>query len=772
MKTPAGPVESVTSFVGRRRELSATRVAIGESRLVTLVGPGGVGKTRLAMELARRLRRFFADGCCVVELAMLEDAAELEPALLAALSVRDRSSRPALEKVLDHLDGKRLLLVIDNCEHVLEAAASVISSVLQHAAGVRILATSREPLVLSGERVWTVPPLSLPSQSQAHGVPVDSAESVALFLDRARDVVPDFVLTPRNTEAIVQLCNQLDGIPLAIELAATRLRSMSVSSVVEHLDHRFQLLSIGDRSVLPRQKSLRAMVDWSYELCSPEEQRLWARLSVFRGSFDLDAAEYVSGDVDLPPGTALDLLDRLVSKSVLDVERDGEGVRYRQLVTMREYGAQLIEGPDEHARLRRRHRDHYRVVARRMVEDWCGPHQARTLAAVRRDHADLIAALEWSATTEGERGAGAELASLLRYHWVAGEYLSDGRRWLDRLLSSADTDTQAGDALWVAAWVCLISGDPEAALTYLRRCQHVAEATADPRLQAYVDQWSGLRHLFHGDLQAAIRLLQGALLAHREAGDHAAELIALFLLVPAQAYGGDPAGGLETCMRCLELSDQRGEGWARGYALTGAAICHRQLGSLSEAERFSKEGLEQQREFQDPICTAHLLENLAMVAITSGRLDEAARLVHCAAATWSALGTTIEAFGPHMAQEYLRATEVAAGTAGAGEFEAGAESYRGLSLSEIISLALGDDRSATPGPDVRQEQRLTAREQQIAELIAEGLSNKAIAETLVISPRTAGSHVAHILAKLDFSSRAQIATWATQRSRESTRHQF
>ncbi len=768
MKTPAGPVEPVTSFVGRRRELSAIRVAIGESRLVTLVGPGGVGKTRLAMELARRLRRVFADGCCVVELAMLEDAAELEPALLAALSVRDRSSRPALEKVLSHLDGRRLLLVIDNCEHVLEAAASVISSVLHHAAGVRILATSREPLVLSGERVCTVPPLSLPTQRHPHGIPVDSAESVTLFVDRARDVVPDFVLTPQNTEAIVQLCNQLDGIPLAIELAATRLRSMSVSSVVEHLDHRFQLLSIGDRSVLPRQQSLRAMVDWSYELCTPEEQRLWARLSVFRGSFDLDAAESVCGAVDLAPGTVLDLLDRLVSKSVLDLDRNGERVRYRQLMTMREYGAQLVEDPAEHARLKRRHRDHYTTVARRMVDEWCGPGQARALAAVRHDHANLIAALEWSATTDGERQAGAELASLLRYHWIAGEYLSDGRRWLDRLLASADTDTQAGDALWVAAWVCLISGDSDAALTYLRRCQRVAEATADPRIQAYVDQWSGLYHLFRGDLAGAIRLLQGALRAHREAGDHAAELIALFLLVPAQAYNGDPAGGLETCMSALELSDQRGEGWARGYALTGAAICHRQLGSLGEAERFSKEGLEQQREFQDPICTAHLLENLAMLAITSGRLNEAARLVHCAAATWSALGTTVEAFGPHMARDYMRTAELVAGTLGAGEFEAGGESYRELSLSEIISLALGD-RSA-PAAKVRQEQRLTAREQQIAELIAEGLSNKVIAETLVISPRTVGSHVEHILAKLNFSSRAQIATWSTQRSQESTKH--
>jgi predicted ATPase/DNA-binding CsgD family transcriptional regulator len=746
------------------------RVAIGESRLVTLVGPGGVGKTRLAMELARRLRRVFADGCCVVELAMLGEATELEPALLAALSVRDRSSRPTLEKVLRHLDGRRLLLVIDNCEHVLEAAASVVSSVLHHSAGVRVLATSREPLLLSGERVCPVSPLSLPTQNRSHVIPVDSAESLTLFVERARDVVPDFVLTAQNADAIVQLCNQLDGIPLAIELAATRLRSMSVSTVVEHLDQRFQLLSVGDRSALPRQQSLRAMVDWSYELCSPEEQRLWARLSVFRGSFDLDAAEAVCGAGDLPPGTVLDLLDRLVSKSVLGLERTGERIRYRQLMTMREYGAQLIEDPAEHARLKRRHRDHYRAVARRMVDEWCGPGQARALAAVRHDHANLIAALEWSAATEGEREAGAELASLLRYHWIAGEYLSDGRRWLDRLLAAEDTDTQAADALWVAAWVCLVSGDRGAALTYLRRCQHVADATGDPRIQAYVDLWSGAYHLLSGELAAAVRLLQGALRAHREVGDHAAELIAMFLLVPAQAYNGDPAGGLETCMSALELSDQRGEGWARGHALTGAAICHRQLGSLGEAERLSKDGLEQQREFQDPICTAHLLENLAMLAITSGRLDEAVRLAHCAAATWSALGTTVRAFGPHMARDYLRSTELVAEALGAEEFEAGGESYRELSLSEIISLALGD-RSAPAGQDVRQAQRLTAREQQIAELIANGLSNKLIAETLVISPRTVGSHVEHILAKLDFSSRAQIATWSTQRSAKATQQQ-
>jgi predicted ATPase/DNA-binding CsgD family transcriptional regulator len=764
----AGPAEPVTSFVGRRTELSALRAAIGESRLVTLVGPGGVGKTRLAMELARRLKRVFADGCCVVELAMLGDAAELEPALLAALSVRDRSSRPTLEKILRHLDGRRLLLVIDNCEHLLDAAASMIAGVLRHTTGVRILATSREPLLLSGERVFTVPPLSLPTQSPSHGVTVDSAESLTLFINRARDVVPDFALNAQNTDAIVELCNQLDGIPLAIELAATRLRSMSVSMVVDHLDQRFQLLSIGDRSALPRQQSLRAMVDWSYELCSPEERRLWARLSVFPGSFDLAAAESICTADDLPPGDVFDLLDRLVTKSVLGLERNGERIRYRQLMTMREYGDQLIEDSAERMRLKRRHRDHYRAVAHRMVDEWCGPGQAQALAAVRHDHANLIAALDWSATTEGERQAGAELASLLRYHWIAGERLNDGRRWLDRLLADETTDMHVADALWVAAWVCLVSGDREAALTYLRRCQRVADATDDPRIQAYVDLWSGACHLLSGDLAAATRVLQGALRAHREVGDHAAELMAMFLLVPAQAYNGDPAGGLVTCMSALELSEHRGEGWARGHALTGAAICHRQLGSLGEAERYSKDALELQREFQDPICTAHLLENLARLTLTSGRLDEAVRLAHCAAATWRALGTTVEAFGPHMARDYLRTTELVARTQGAGEFEAGAESYRGLSLSEIISLALGD-RAEPAERDVPQEQRITAREQQIAELIANGLSNKVIAETLVISPRTVGSHVAHILAKLDFNSRAQIATWSTQRSSRSTK---
>lgn len=768
MNMPAGLAEPVTSFVGRRRELSAARSAIGESRLVTLVGPGGVGKTRLAMELARRLRRVFADGCCVVELATLEDAAELEPALLAALAVPDRSSRPALEVVHHHLARKRLLLVIDNCEHVLEAAASVISSVLHHAAGVRILATSREPLLLSGERVYSVPPLSLPTKDGSRAVPVDSAESITLFVDRARDVVPDFGLTAQNTDAIVQLCSQLDGIPLAIELAATRLRSMSVSTLVQRLNQRFQLLSMGDRSALPRQQTLRAMVDWSYELCRAEEQKLWARLSVFPGSFDLAAAESICGADDLPPSTVLDLLDRLVGKSILGVERTGERIRYRQLMTLREYGAQLIESPAELARLKRRHRDHYRAVAQRMVDEWCGPGQAQALAAVRHDHANLIAALEWSATTDGEHQAGAELASLLRYHWTAGGYLGDGRRWLDRLLAAEDTDAQAGDALWVAAWVCLLSGDCDAARTYLQRCQRVADATRDPRIQAYVDQWSGLYHLFRGDLAAAIDLLQRALRAHRRLGDHAAELTAMFLLVPAQAYNGDAAGGLQTCMTALELSDEYRDGWARGYLLTDAGICHRQLGSLGEAERFIKDALERQQEFQDPICTAHLLENLAMLAIRSDRLDEATRLAHCAAATWSATGTTIQAFGPHMARDYLRTAELLAEALGAGEFEAGGESYRALSLPEIVSLALGA-RSDPAGQDVRQEQRLTAREQQIAELIAKGLSNRDIAETLVISPRTVGSHVEHILAKLDFSSRAQVASWSTQRLRESTK---
>ena len=373
----AGNVTSpVTSFVGRRHELAAAKQRMSESRMVTLVGVGGVGKTRLALRVAAESGKAFRDGVWMVDLASLTDQSRLAQTILSALEVRDQSARRDEDKLADHLKDRQLLIVLDNCEHLLVPSAVLADHLLRVSPGLRVLATSREPLGIDGEHLLTVPPLRTPTIDTDCTRPVEALaqyEAVQLLVDRAHAVQPDFDVTEDNHRSVARLCTWLDGIPLAIELAAARLRSLSVAEVVDRLGDRFGFLTGGSRAAQPRQQTLRAMINWSYELCTPEEQLLWARLSVFAGSFDLAAAEDVCSDDHLNAETVVDLVDHLVAKSLLVADRRGESVRYRMLVTVREFGGELLARAEQQEQLRRRHRDHYLGRARTMAAEWCGP---------------------------------------------------------------------------------------------------------------------------------------------------------------------------------------------------------------------------------------------------------------------------------------------------------------------------------------------------------------------------------------------------------------
>lgn len=763
-----GGLSALTSFVGRRRELAEVKARMTESRLVTLTGPGGVGKTRMAIELAERSRRAFRDGVWITELASVDDGASLASTVVSALSVTDQSNRPTLEKLVDHLRDRQLLIVLDNCEHLLQAAATLVAELLDESPGLRVLATSREPLGIAGEHICVIPPLSTPSLDHPHTPHgIDHFEAVKLLIDRARSIQPDFTVTVENVDAVVHLCNRLDGIPLAIELAATRLRALSVTQIADRLDKRFQLLTGGSRTALPRQQTLRALIDWSYELCTAAEQLLWIRLAVFSGSFDLEAAEQICGFGDLDRELIIDLLDRLIAKSILATERDGENIRYRQLMTVREYGAQLLENSGDQALLKRRHRDHYLHRAATMVECWCGPGQADALAAMRRDHANLVSALEWSVQTDGEIGPGAELAALLRYHWIAGGFLSDGRRWLDQVLDRMDESVpERGEALWVAAWIALIQGDRTAAARYLSACE--ALTTEDRRLAAHVDHWSALLELFSGHTAAAIELFERAIEVHREAGDTASILLATFQLAMAQTYDGQLDTALHTCSDALDLSSKHGERWAYAYSLWITGLCRWHLGELKSAEQAARRALELQRDFQDSICTALTIELLSWIAASTGNFQWAERLRSAATAVWTGLGTTVNAFGPHIDADSARSTELVREALGLKHSADLAAERVPMTKDEAIALALGAartlDTAGSGQTPLAEKSPLTKREREIADLVAGGLSNRAIAESLVISPRTVDGHVERILAKLDFTSRTQIASWVANRA--------
>jgi predicted ATPase/DNA-binding CsgD family transcriptional regulator len=762
--TPAH-IRSRSSFVGRRHDIDEARIRLQQSRLVSLVGPGGVGKTRLAEEIADRSARAFRDSVRWIDLASIRDPETLPSTAATALGVTDQSNRAVMDKVLEYLQARQALIVIDNCEHLLDAASLFVNDVLAGCSNVRILATSRQPLGIADEVVYELPPLSIPTTSAGHrAADLAAYESVSLLVERAQTVVSGFALTDANADSVAQVCIQLDGIPLAIELAATRLRSLSPAQLVGRLDHRFALLTGGYRSALPRQQTLRALIDWSYELCSESERALWARLSVFVASLDLQAAETVCGDGTAPDRQVANVLDGLVSKSLVMVDRSTEPLRYAQLMTVREYGQELLDASGDGDVIYRRHRDHYLQRALRSADNWFGRDQSQLLAQLRTDHANLIAALDWSLHKDDLQAAAA-LAVALRYHWIAGGNLSDGRIRLERLLTRLTPMTiERGNALWVTAWTALIQGDHDGALRHLDECAAVAATLQDRRLRAHHDHWAALHALFTGATAEAIRLYQDAIEIHESAGDTAASLTALFQLAMAQIYDGKPEAALETAAHVIEVADEHGERWNKAYALWVSSVAHYHLGDIGSAVDSASRALNIQRDFKDKICTALSVEVIAWCAQTVHEFDRSAALFGAAAVVWHRLGTSVAAFGPHIERDSQSSLMKVKASLRDSDFGRLSTPRAGFSIDDAVDLAL-DVRPERVQPARPRPSPLTKRESEVAELLAQGLSNRDISAKLVISSRTVDGHVERILNKLGMRSRTQVVAWVQSRSR-------
>ena len=754
----------ITSFIGRRKEIDEARARLQQSRLVSLLGPGGVGKTRLAEQIAERSARAFRDSYRWIDLASVRDSDALPSSAAAALGVVDQSNRDTMDKTIEYLRDKRVLIVLDNCEHLLEAASRFATSVLAGAPEAHILATSREPLCVGGEAIFDLPPLSTPPASSGYSAAdVAVFESITLLVERAQSVVAGFELNDSNADSIAELCIQLDGIPLAIELAAVRLRSLSPSQLVQRLDRRFELLTGGDRSNMPRQQTLKALSDWSYDLCSDAERTLWARLSVFSGGLDLDAAEDVCSGGILSRDGVIEVLDGLVAKSLVRVDRSADELRYSQLMTVREYGHDLLETSGDSAAVYRLHRDHYLMRAQSYADDWFSPRQSKLLASLRLDHFNLISALDWSLRTE-EVNAAAAMSVALRYHWIAGGYLSDGRLRLERLLAHlASEDDARGDVLWVTAWTALIQGDRDGALNHLTECADIALRLDDVRLHAHYDHWAGLHALFSGRIDDAISLLSRALEVHRARSDNASVLTASFMLAMAQAYDGQIEQSLATCYEVIEIADGHGERWNKAYALWMSSVAHFHLGQTEETMIAVQEALTVQRDFKDKICTALSIEVLAWTKQALGHTEHAAQLFGAANSVWQLLGTSVAAFGPHIERDSSASMNAIRDTLDVETFKRCTRATTDLSIVDSVGLALGAVRHQKSNADPVGSV-LTKRESEVAALVAEGLGNKEIAAKLVISRRTVDGHVERIFSKLGIGSRTQIVVWMQART--------
>ncbi|EKT81431.1 protein kinase (plasmid) [Rhodococcus opacus] len=755
------PVE-LTSFVGRRRELTETKKMLSDSRLVTLTGIGGVGKTRLALRVAGEVRRGFADGVWLVELGGLSDGSLLPDAVAAALGLRDQSVRPAREIVLEHVAPRHLLLILDNCEQVVDAVAVLAEALLRACPELRVLATSRERLAVGGEVALRVPPLGVPDPDREPDLQaLPQYDAVTLFVERAAAAVPAFALTPDNRVTVIRICQQLDGLPLPIELAAARLRAMSAAQILDHLTDRYRLLSLGARGAPSRQQTLRLCIDWSHGLCTPSEQQAWARLSVFAGGFELDAAEGIySGDL-----TADDLLDvvaSLVDKSILIREEPGAVVRYRLLETLRDYGREKLQESSDYVSIRRRHRDWYQHLVLQAEAEWISGRQLEWIARLERERQNLREALEFCVTEPGESGAGLRLAGALYWFWFSRGLLSEGRRSLDRALSSANGRPTA-DRVKVVSTASLLAGrqgDFEAAAELIDECREMVEQLDDPHTYALVAYADGRLALFGGELSRAITHLTKAVRQFHAEGDLLWQISTQGALALAHALHVDTRQAISYCEEAMAITQSHGEVSYRSYFQWTMALAVWRQGELGRATTLLEESLHLARLVDDPLATAWCLEILAWIAADNkhsqraGVLLGAADLLRHTVGSPTVMVRNTRTYHEQCEQQVLRAL-------GQRAFDAARSHGQSLGTAEAIAYALGEESPiAKPRCDVPSP--LTKREQQVADLVAQGLTNKAIAAHLVISQRTAQGHVEHILTKLGFTSRAQIAAWVVE----------
>ncbi|UUU19099.1 ATP-binding protein [Streptomyces sp. DSM 40750] len=737
----------LTTFVGRRHDLAEVRDRLGTTRLLTLTGAGGVGKTRLALEVAAASAAEFADGVWLVDLAPVRDPSLVASVTATALGMPDLGTGLVIDQLAAFLTPRRALIVLDNCEHLVDACADLAHALLTACPALRILATSRRALGIYGERVFAVPPLA----------PDDAVE---LLRDRATAVRPEFQVTDGNRAQVRRLCDDLDGLPLAIELAASRLRTLTVDEAVNRLENRFGLLTGGSRVARPHQRTLRALIDWSHELCTPDERLLWHRLSVFAGDFCLDAAEAVCAGDGIGGDEVLDLLDRLVVQSIV-VPTEREGLpRYRLLETIRQYGRDRIAESGQERQTLQRHHNFYLALAERVADGWYGPGQEEALARLRAEHANLLAALAYDYDPQ----ATLALTAALRFHWCAGGFLAEGRRQLDRALAAAPEPSQARSrALCAASWVALLQSDHGAADRWLAEAGELGAQQDDRVVRAHVLGLRGSLAAFQGRLAEAVPLFERAVAAHTTAGDEASVVFELFQLAAVQMDLGNPSGA-ETARHAVALAEAHGERWARAHAMWTLS-CHAwRHGDREEALALIRAALEIERGFNEPLSAALMLETLAWIIASCGEYERAGRLLGSAGKLWRDVGADLSAFGPPHGEDHTQCAQSVVRALGPQAYEkALAEGGRHSGPDEAIAYALRNESEPTGRPPslVPGPSPLTPREWEVAALVAEGMSNRQIASALARSPRTVHGHIENILAKLGFSCRAQIASWWT-----------
>ena len=650
----------LTSFVGRTHEIFELKELLATTRLVTLTGMGGTGKTRLSLQVAADLLGDYADGVWLVELASLTDARLVPEAVASVLGVKEAAGRPVLEALEKYVADRQLLLILDNCEHLVEACAVLAKALLHAGRGLQILASSRERLHVIGETAYQVPTLTLPETATAAGLATVLAvarptfeatyleefkcnEAARLFIDRAIAAQPGFQLSLRTAVAVADICRRLDGIPLAIELAAARVYALSVEQIAARLDERFSLLTGGDKTDMPRQQTLRASIDWSFDLLTPSERALLQKLSVFAAGFTLDAAEAVGAGSGIEESAVLDLLIRLVEKSLLIMEADGE--RYRLLETVRQYAEEQLRESAEENNARTRHLGCYLDLALKTRPELAGPEQGLWLARLDLERENFLSAHAWAGRMERGASLGLRLAWALKPYWITRGFLGLGQQMTAEALArngAEERNLARCGGLFDVGQIGVLMGRYPEARGYLEESLAIAREIGDQRRIAMALQPLGIACLGQGDVAPARAHLQEAL---------------------AMAYA---------------LGNQR----EIAAALNGLAQLYRTVGELDVAEPLYEKGLALARELQDRESIAIGLLNLAMLLIDRGSGNDATPML------LEALSIADEIGSKRTGQSAL---EVAAGLAALREEWEWVARFYGAAESQALQTGLHRD---------------------------------------------------------------------------------
>ena len=739
-----------TSFVGRESELAQARKLLLGTRLLTLTGPGGCGKTRLAIELAGRSPEDFPHGVHFVSLAAVRDPALVPVSTARGIGLQDARDTPLLQHLSGYLAERDVLLILDNMEQVL-AARGFVADLLAATTRPRILVTSRSPLHLSWEQEFPVPALRVPPRGPAvSAASVAGCESVRLFAARAAASVPGFTVTGENAAAVAGIAERLDGLPLAIELAAARVKLLAPAAILARLEDSLGLLVGGRRDVPDRHRALRATIAWSHELLSEAAEALLAVCSVFRGGIDLAVLETVCAEAVELRVPVLDALAELVDHGLLRraAPESGSVARFAMLETVREFAAEQLAELPGHDRVRAAHASAFRALAEDLPRPPAGPGRVG-LDLLEREHDNFRAALDRYAAMEP--GTALRLANRLTAFWSIRGHFSEGRRRLAELLERVpDDDPERVDALNGAAWLATDQGDRAAAVPLLDETLARARAAGDLAGEATVLYYRGRATAMLGD-PAGRADIERALELQIEAGDDTGVAAALWLGGAMAIFGEDHRLARERLERCVALCEARGLPAIEARARQLLGMAELELGDLPRARAALAKGVPAVVDLGDRFAIAVGLSVLAGLAAGTGRPRAALRLAGAAAAYEETNQTYRPQNVRRVLDTWLAPARAAVGAAAAKLFEEG----RGLTLVQAVALGL-DDAPEDPwraGPGAG----LTRREREIAALVATGMTNREIAGKLYLSVRTVEVHVDHALTKLGLRTRTQLA---------------